>query len=63
MNILLVVLVPLLGVIVYEALSNFYVNLHRDETVVEKIPCSLHDWVLNGAEQMICMVCNKRAGE
>lgn len=60
MSILLVILLPILGTILYKALSNAYDNLHRKDVVEEK--CEYHDWSHDMEDDLFCITCNYKAG-
>ena len=62
MSILFVILLPILGVIVYEALLNAYVNLHTDNDIVET-KCDFHDWSHDNDDGLFCITCNYKVGD
>lgn len=62
MSILLVILLPILGTILYEALSNAYVNIHREEVTFEVVKCEYHDWSHDMEDNLFCIACNYKAG-
>ena len=60
-SLVLVFVIVLLGVLVVEVLSRI-VTQSKELVEPPKLPCSLHQWVLNHKEEMVCSECNKRSG-
>lgn len=59
---ILALILPVLGILVYHAVSNFYTNVHNKVPQEELKICQYHDWCLDYEDNLVCGLCNKKAG-